>query len=313
MTTQKPISKSPISDAFLSKNAEGNYLSNGCFCARCKNITGFSFTGKEKDPETGFSYFGARYLEHELMSVWLSVDPMSDKYPGISPYAYCAWNPVKLVDPEGKDMWKPEILYDGTVNYVAEKGDNAETLQKQYGLSKTEATALFKTKSSDGRISGKNVASITKTHSEILKYDINYTSKDKMKDIQRRVYHVGFACLYNKAKQNGRPFKLNEFFSGLLPNYSGIVSRDGWGNTPKNLSVPALGGGEIPIRHLSCQSGGDVLIHQDGSHKQTADYTGFILLYTQMARTRTNYEMHAITITYPNESEDLIIRSYKYP
>ena len=112
MTTQKPISKSPISDAFLSKNADGNYLSNDCFCARCKNITGFTFTGKELDAETGFSYFGARYLDHTLTTAWLSVDPMSDKYPSISPYAYCAWNPVKLVDPEGtetmenNDGWK---------------------------------------------------------------------------------------------------------------------------------------------------------------------------------------------------------------
>ena len=104
MTTQKPISKSPISDAFLSKNAEGNYLSNSCFCARCENITGFTFTGKEKDPETGYSYFGSRYLDHELMTMWLSVDPMADKYPSISPYAYCAWNPVKLVDPDGQDI-----------------------------------------------------------------------------------------------------------------------------------------------------------------------------------------------------------------
>ena len=34
------------------------------------------------------------------MTGWLSVDPMADKYPNISPYAYCAWNPVKLVDPD---------------------------------------------------------------------------------------------------------------------------------------------------------------------------------------------------------------------
>ncbi len=66
----------------------------------------FVSTGKEKDPETGYSYFGARYLEHELMTMWLSVDPMSDKYPSISPYAYCAWNPVKLVDPEGEDVYR---------------------------------------------------------------------------------------------------------------------------------------------------------------------------------------------------------------
>jgi len=63
------------------------------------------FTGKEKDKETGYGYFGARYMDHELMTMWLSVDPMSDKYPSISPYAYCAWNPIKLVDPDGRDVW----------------------------------------------------------------------------------------------------------------------------------------------------------------------------------------------------------------
>ena len=69
-------------------------------------------TGKERDEETGYGYFGARYMDHELTAMWLSVDPMSDKYPSISPYAYCAWNPVKLVDPDGNeaidndDGWK---------------------------------------------------------------------------------------------------------------------------------------------------------------------------------------------------------------
>ena len=63
------------------------------------------FTGKERDEETGYGYFGARYMDHELMTMWLSVDPMADKYPNISPYAYCAWNPVKLVDPDGREIW----------------------------------------------------------------------------------------------------------------------------------------------------------------------------------------------------------------
>jgi hypothetical protein len=43
-------------------------------------------------------------MDHELMTMWLSVDPLADKYPSISPYAYCAWNPVKLVDPDGREM-----------------------------------------------------------------------------------------------------------------------------------------------------------------------------------------------------------------
>lgn len=58
--------------------------------------------GKEKDYESGFHYYGARYYWSEMLTGWLSVDPMMDKYPSISPYAYCSWNPIKLVDPDGR-------------------------------------------------------------------------------------------------------------------------------------------------------------------------------------------------------------------
>ena len=64
----------------------------------------YTFSGKEKDVETGYSYFGARYYDSGL-SIWLSVDPMSDKYPNMSPYNYCANNPVILVDPDGRDIY----------------------------------------------------------------------------------------------------------------------------------------------------------------------------------------------------------------
>ena len=60
-------------------------------------------SGKEKDSETGYHYFGARYYNSDL-SIWLSVDPMSDKYPSLSPYNYCAWNPMRLVDPNGDTL-----------------------------------------------------------------------------------------------------------------------------------------------------------------------------------------------------------------
>ena len=66
----------------------------------------YTFNGKEKDYESGFHYYGERYYWSELLTGWLSVDPMADKYPSISPYAYCAWNPVKLVDPDGRDWYE---------------------------------------------------------------------------------------------------------------------------------------------------------------------------------------------------------------
>lgn len=69
----------------------------------------FGFNGKEKDYESGFHYYGARYYWSEVLTGWLSVDPMADKYPSISPYAYCLWNPVKFVDPDGMEAGDPPI------------------------------------------------------------------------------------------------------------------------------------------------------------------------------------------------------------
>ena len=61
----------------------------------------YKFTGKEKDTETGLDYFGARYYDSRI-GRWGSVDPLAEKFPGVSPYNYCLNDPVKLFDPTGK-------------------------------------------------------------------------------------------------------------------------------------------------------------------------------------------------------------------
>ncbi|MDY0134562.1 MAG: peptidoglycan DD-metalloendopeptidase family protein [Atribacterota bacterium] len=72
----------------------------------------FKFTAKELDNETSYTYFGTRYYDSDL-SVWLSVDPMSDKYPGLSPYIYCLNNPLMFVDPIGEIPWPILEYYNG--------------------------------------------------------------------------------------------------------------------------------------------------------------------------------------------------------
>ena len=106
-----------------------------------------AFTGKERDEETGYGYFGARYMDHELMTMWLSVDPLADKYPSISPYAYCAWNPVKLVDPDGREIkFDPES--EKIVNGFRERTEELEQSmctpeqRKEYTDALTELTKL---------------------------------------------------------------------------------------------------------------------------------------------------------------------------
>ncbi len=80
----------------------------------------FTFSAKEKDKETGFSYFGSRYYNSDL-SIWLSVDPMASKYPHQSNYVYCSNNPIKVVDPNGEDEW--DLARDGTLT----KRENGRT------------------------------------------------------------------------------------------------------------------------------------------------------------------------------------------
>ena len=78
------------------------HISSTAHCSLFTAHWTYTFSAKEKDVETGLSYFGSRYYSSDL-SIWLSVDPMSAKYPSLSPYTYCADNPVKLVDPNGED------------------------------------------------------------------------------------------------------------------------------------------------------------------------------------------------------------------
>ena len=62
------------------------------------------FTGKELSVETGLYDFSARFLQTSL-GRFTTIDPLAEKYPNISPYAYCNGNPVNFVDPDGMDWY----------------------------------------------------------------------------------------------------------------------------------------------------------------------------------------------------------------
>ncbi len=62
-------------------------------------IPKYAFNAKELDEETGMYYYEARYYKPP---VFTSRDPMFEKYFWMTPYAYCANNPVKYVDPTGE-------------------------------------------------------------------------------------------------------------------------------------------------------------------------------------------------------------------
>ncbi|MCF8355226.1 MAG: hypothetical protein K9H48_12315 [Melioribacteraceae bacterium] len=76
----------------------------------------YYYTGKKRDTElllrlisnfggqASYDYFGAWYYDSDI-GRWLSVDPLSDKYPGWSPYNYVGNNPLIRIDLFGMDWY----------------------------------------------------------------------------------------------------------------------------------------------------------------------------------------------------------------
>lgn len=82
--------------------------------------TPYLFNAKEFDEETGLYYYGARYYDPRL-SLWISIDPQSENYLNLSPYNYCANNPIIYRDEEGE--WLNFVIGAGVgaaTDYVAQ-------------------------------------------------------------------------------------------------------------------------------------------------------------------------------------------------
>ena len=69
----------------------------------------YKFNGKQFDEETGLYYYGARYM-NPMASIWYGVDPLAEKYPNVNGYCYTMDNPIKYLDPNGKQSENSIIL-----------------------------------------------------------------------------------------------------------------------------------------------------------------------------------------------------------
>ena len=217
------------------------------------------------------SPFSPRLARHynSALSIWLSVDPMSDKYPGVSPYTYCGNNPVVLWDIDGQ--WIPGLDDDGNTTYTAEKGDNYKTFALQFSCGGKERE-IFKNAGygiGDDDVKAGDIikgSAVEKaTGSDVLKGKWN-----NMNDNQK-ASQIMFAIKYGERHKttigDAYAFDLNDFVTGFYTSSSGlsltnviVPIKDGK-NAIVNMSIWPKSGlenseGQIPI-YYGAQSSGD--------------------------------------------------------
>ena len=125
-----------------------------------KSVQPYKFGGKELDRIGGINHydFHARQLQLPILHFYQQ-DPYADKYPHLSPFLYCAANPLRYVDPTGeritykmsnveKDEIKPIIdemltspMFETMYNWIEQDEDFhlkvtfGETVKDKYGNS----------------------------------------------------------------------------------------------------------------------------------------------------------------------------------
>ena len=98
----------------------------------------YKFNGKEFDEETDLYYYGARYMNPQN-SMWLGVDPLTEKYPNLTGYCYTNNNPVKYIDPTGTDWYRNDetaaiFWQEGNANSITYDGQEYRNIGETYSI-----------------------------------------------------------------------------------------------------------------------------------------------------------------------------------
>lgn len=171
----------------IGKEAKVLTLSNGqyeeFFDRDTIEIIGSAILNTRTMRVIGFVEYDTLYseatLEPEVVSRWLSRDPLARKYAELSPYAFAANNPVKFVDDDGKEpidprtgkpfkisFWRAAIYdfsYDATKHKIVQDNDllaNLSTWDNNprrrggLGIHPHETNLSYTSKSAIGALSG---------------------------------------------------------------------------------------------------------------------------------------------------------------
>ena len=164
----------------------------------------FKYNGKELDRMHGLDWYdyGARRYD-PAYCLFTQMDPLAEQYPHLNPYVYCAGNPVRYVDPDGK---KPKP-YEAALMAAYVYGDGnsksyARSLAKEGWI-----VSSFNTSISNESKNGLQGKLFEKTKDGVTEYAYAYAGTDinSIADIIADITQVaGLSSQYKMAIDNAK-------------------------------------------------------------------------------------------------------------
>ena len=207
-----------------------HYYPYGGLMGESKNLSSnqrYKYNGKEFDRMHGLDWYdyGARY--HDPATVrWFSVDQLAEKYKGISPYVYCANDPVNKFDPDGRKIKGLSVDIKGNVVITSNATKDVQRVAKSMLATQTGTKMLKQMINSNIRV--KIYLSPNSVRNKVSK-GINTT------------YAITVQGNYNKKDNYGQYFKngMYKIKEATITLYLGSIewSTNDKGNKNYGLSV----------------------------------------------------------------------------
>lgn len=119
---------------------EANYYYpfGGIFLSTGGDVQPYKYNSKELDAKKGLNWYDYGAREYDaVLGRWHTMDPLAEKYYSASPYSYCANNPIRFIDPDGRgwnEAW-PHLKrsFSGNISFGLKAEVSAQVLGTKIG------------------------------------------------------------------------------------------------------------------------------------------------------------------------------------
>ncbi|WP_375605350.1 hypothetical protein [Flavobacterium davisii] len=138
--------------------------------------------------------------EAKVVQLWLSTDPLAEKFPAWSPYSYTLNNPINLTDPDGREPIKPQAgTSQGFVAFLNNTRSKMGTLKGSQGHD-----AMMRLGKTEWNWSHMRPEPMTTNPFNTSKDKYIYTERVGWLDMSHFMFYAGRAYDYKMQKENAQ-------------------------------------------------------------------------------------------------------------